>query len=48
MEEYWNAMLAQHNESVENFDSFWNTFKHDGVLEHPMDMEEKQPEFMNA
>ncbi len=46
MEEYWKAMLSQHEESMDDFSGFWNKFKHDGVLEHPVG-EASQPDFVS-
>jgi molybdopterin-containing oxidoreductase family iron-sulfur binding subunit len=31
MEEYWNAMLAQHHIEPENFSETWTKVKHDGI-----------------
>jgi molybdopterin-containing oxidoreductase family iron-sulfur binding subunit len=44
MEEYWKAMLDQHDEDISNFSGFWNKFKHDGVVHHTFDKTE-QPAF---
>ncbi len=44
MEEYWKAMLDQHEEDVNNFDEFWNKFKHDGAIHHVFDQTD-QPGF---
>jgi len=44
MEEYWKAMLDQHQEDTGDFATFWNKFKHDGVIHHDIDKTD-QPKF---